>query len=87
MWVSAGLQLLYVTKFYWWETGYYSSYDIIHDYAGFYLCWGCMVRARDQLLECVIIANCSASCHRSTPHTSSGLHIIPSIWVGQLLAA
>lgn len=47
MWVSAGLQLLYVTKFYWWETGYYSSYDIIHDYAGFYLCWGCMVRARD----------------------------------------
>ncbi len=33
----------YVFKFFLWETGYWSSMDITHDRAGFYLCWGCLV--------------------------------------------
>lgn len=37
------LQLVYITKFYIWETGYFCSMDIQHDRAGYYLCWGCMV--------------------------------------------
>jgi len=37
------LQLIYITKFYVWETGYFCSMDIQHDRAGYYLCWGCMV--------------------------------------------
>jgi 7-dehydrocholesterol reductase len=41
--VSVVLQLLYITKFYVWETGYWRSLDIMHDRAGFYICWGCMV--------------------------------------------
>jgi 7-dehydrocholesterol reductase len=41
--VSITLQLLYVAKFYLWETGYWRSLDIMHDRAGFYICWGCMV--------------------------------------------
>jgi 7-dehydrocholesterol reductase len=41
--VSVGLQLLYITKFFWWETGYLRSLDIMHDRAGFYICWGCLV--------------------------------------------
>jgi 7-dehydrocholesterol reductase len=43
MMVSVGLQLVYVAKFYWWETGYLRSLDIMHDRAGFYICWGCLV--------------------------------------------
>jgi 7-dehydrocholesterol reductase len=43
MLISVGLQLLYIAKFYWWETGYLRSLDIMHDRAGFYICWGCMV--------------------------------------------
>jgi 7-dehydrocholesterol reductase len=31
-----------VTKFFMWETGYWNSMDIMHDRAGYYLCWGCM---------------------------------------------
>lgn len=41
--VSVALQLLYVTKFFMWETGYLGSLDMMHDRAGFYICWGCMV--------------------------------------------
>jgi 7-dehydrocholesterol reductase len=40
--VSAVLQLIYVFKFFWWETGYWRSLDIMHDRAGFYICWGCL---------------------------------------------
>ena len=26
-----------------WETGYWRSMDIMHDRAGYYICWGCLV--------------------------------------------
>eukprot|EP00466_Bigelowiella_natans_P016993 jgi/Bigna1/91864/estExt_fgenesh1_pg.C_1260001 len=42
MLVSVVLQLVYVTKFFWWETGYFCSMDIQHDRAGYYICWGCL---------------------------------------------
>lgn len=41
--VAVALQLVYVAKFFYWETGYLSSLDIMHDRAGFYICWGCLV--------------------------------------------
>lgn len=41
--VSVGLQLIYIAKFFWWETGYLGSMDIMHDRAGFYICWGVLV--------------------------------------------
>ncbi len=41
--VSILLQFVYLTKFYFWETGYLRSLDIMHDRAGFYICWGCLV--------------------------------------------
>lgn len=41
--VSIALQLLYISKFFLWETGYLRSLDIMHDRAGFYICWGCLV--------------------------------------------
>jgi 7-dehydrocholesterol reductase len=40
---SVIIQLIYVTKFFAWETGYLNSMDIQHDRAGYYLCWGCLV--------------------------------------------
>ncbi|OGN63814.1 MAG: 7-dehydrocholesterol reductase [Chlamydiae bacterium RIFCSPHIGHO2_12_FULL_49_9] len=43
MMVAIALQLLYVGKFFLWETGYLRSLDIMHDRAGFYICWGCLV--------------------------------------------
>lgn len=43
MLISIGLQLLYIGKFFIWEHGYLRSLDIMHDRAGFYICWGCMV--------------------------------------------
>lgn len=39
--VSAGLQMIYIFKFFWWESGYFNSVDIIHDRFGFYIFWGC----------------------------------------------
>jgi 7-dehydrocholesterol reductase len=42
MMVAVLLQLIYISKFYVWETGYMRSLDIMHDRAGFYICWGCM---------------------------------------------
>lgn len=41
--VCVGLQLIYIAKFFVWETGYLGSLDIMHDRAGFYICWGCLV--------------------------------------------
>lgn len=43
MMVAVALQLIYITKFFFWETGYLGSLDIMHDRAGFYICWGCLV--------------------------------------------
>jgi 7-dehydrocholesterol reductase len=41
--LSVVLQLIYITKFFAWEKGYMRSIDIMHDRAGFYICWGCLV--------------------------------------------
>ena len=43
MLVALLLQLIYITKFFVWETGYLGSLDIMHDRAGYYICWGCLV--------------------------------------------
>lgn len=40
--VSVAIQLLYIGKFFLWETGYLRSLDIMHDRAGFMICWGCL---------------------------------------------
>jgi 7-dehydrocholesterol reductase len=42
VWVSATLQLIYFTKFFWWESGYMRTIDIALDRAGYYICWGCL---------------------------------------------
>ena len=41
--VSATLPLVYLTQFFYWETGYFGTMDIQHDRAGFYLIWGVLV--------------------------------------------
>ena len=41
--VNVSLQLIYITKFFYWEMGYMCSMDIQHDRAGYYICWGCLV--------------------------------------------
>ncbi|MFT3775966.1 MAG: hypothetical protein QM820_62270 [Minicystis sp.] len=38
--VSVALQIVYIVKFFWWETGYFGSLDIMHDRFGFYIVWG-----------------------------------------------
>ncbi|KAG2650821.1 hypothetical protein PVAP13_1NG168600 [Panicum virgatum] len=43
MLVNTALMLIYITKFFWWESGYWCTMDIAHDRAGFYICWGCLV--------------------------------------------
>ena len=43
MLISVVLQTIYVTKFFIWESGYLRSLDIMHDRAGYYICWGCLV--------------------------------------------
>jgi len=43
MLVNVALQLIYITKFFYWEMGYMCSMDIQHDRAGYYICWGCLV--------------------------------------------
>jgi 7-dehydrocholesterol reductase len=40
MLVTAALQVLYLAKFFRWETGYFGSLDIMHDRFGFYIFWG-----------------------------------------------
>ena len=42
-WVTWLLQMIYFTKFFWWEAGYMRTIDIMVDRAGFYICWGCLV--------------------------------------------
>ena len=32
----------YLTKFFWWESGYMKTIDISVDRAGFYICYGCL---------------------------------------------
>ena len=41
--ISAALLVIYLFKFFIWESGYMRSMDIIVDRAGFYICWGCLV--------------------------------------------
>ena len=36
------LQFIYITKFFYWEDGYFSTIDVMIDKAGFYICWGCI---------------------------------------------
>ncbi len=43
IWVSTLLQMIYFTKFFWWESGYMRTIDIMLDRAGFMICWGCLV--------------------------------------------
>ena len=43
MLVSLIILMTYLTKFFIWETGYLGSIDIMHDRAGFYICWSCLV--------------------------------------------
>jgi 7-dehydrocholesterol reductase len=43
MLVAVALQFVYITKFFWWETGYLRSLDIMHYRAGFFMCWGSVV--------------------------------------------
>lgn len=42
MLVSAALMVIYVFKFFYWESGYFTSLDIMHDRFGYYICWGVM---------------------------------------------
>ena len=37
------LTLLVAFRFFWWESGYFKTIDIMHDRAGYYICWGCLV--------------------------------------------
>lgn len=41
--IAFTLQFIYIAKFFVWESGYLASLDIMHDRAGFYICWGCLV--------------------------------------------
>mmetsp|Transcript_6212 Transcript_6212/g.11049 ORF Transcript_6212/g.11049 Transcript_6212/m.11049 type:complete len:447 (-) Transcript_6212:45-1385(-) len=43
MMISAALQVIYLAKFHIWERGYMFTIDIMHDRAGYYICWGCLV--------------------------------------------
>jgi 7-dehydrocholesterol reductase len=36
----AAVTVLYLLKFFWWETGYFGSLDIMHDRFGYYIAWG-----------------------------------------------
>jgi 7-dehydrocholesterol reductase len=38
--VSSAITVVYLFKFFWWESGYFQSLDIMHDRFGFYICWG-----------------------------------------------
>lgn len=40
--VNAVLINLYLGKFFYWETGYFTTLDITLDRGGYYLCWGCL---------------------------------------------
>ena len=38
--VVVALQTAYIVKFFYWERGYLSTLDVMHDRFGFYICWG-----------------------------------------------
>jgi 7-dehydrocholesterol reductase len=40
MMITVGLQTVYLLKFFWWESGYFNTLDIMHDRIGYYLWWG-----------------------------------------------
>lgn len=40
MLVCVALMVLYLFRFFWWESGYFTSLDIMHDRFGYYICWG-----------------------------------------------
>ena len=40
MLVSVTITVIYLFKFFWWESGYFTSLDIMHDRFGYYICWG-----------------------------------------------
>jgi 7-dehydrocholesterol reductase len=40
LWVTVILQMAYLLRFYYWESGYLASLDVMHDRFGFYICWG-----------------------------------------------
>ncbi len=40
MMVSVTITVVYLFKFFWWESGYFTSLDIMHDRFGYYICWG-----------------------------------------------
>ncbi len=42
MQISAAITVVYLFKFFWWESGYFTSLDIMHDRFGYYICWGVM---------------------------------------------
>jgi 7-dehydrocholesterol reductase len=39
MLVAVALQTAYIVKFFWWESGYVATLDLMHDRLGFYLGW------------------------------------------------
>ena len=42
MLVSVAITVIYLFRFFWWESGYFTSLDIMHDRFGYYICWGVM---------------------------------------------
>lgn len=40
MWISTGIQQFYILKFFYWESGYFNTLDIMYDRLGFYIYWG-----------------------------------------------
>jgi len=40
MLVSFAITCIYLFKFFYWESGYFTSLDIMHDRFGYYICWG-----------------------------------------------
>ena len=41
--VTTAIMIAYIFRFFWWESGYFTSLDVMHDRFGFYICWGVMV--------------------------------------------
>jgi len=41
--LSCVIQIVYIIKFYYWESGYFGSLDIMHDRFGYYIYWGVTV--------------------------------------------
>ena len=43
MLAATAVLVSYLLKFFWWESGYFQSMDIMHDRFGYYICWGVLV--------------------------------------------